>query len=35
MFENYEKSKNECEKLRIKDRKIVEECRMIAERISE
>ena len=29
------KSKNECGKLRTKDQKIVEECGMIAERVSE
>ena len=29
------KSKHECGKLRTKDRKIVEECGMIAERVSE
>ena len=35
MFGNYKKSKNECGKLRTKDRKIVEECGMIAERVLE
>ena len=35
MFGNYRKSKNECGKLRTKDRKIVEEWGMIAERVLE
>ena len=35
MFGNYRKSKNECGKTGVKGRKIVEECGMISERVSE